>query len=381
MFGIEYEMEGMRELVEEVQDYRNRVEDPDEQHPMRVGTVWKAVLDQSLRDFGMELVSVPLAQSKVAGALEELREVLSANPGHSASVRTSVHVHCNVSDMTLPQVLAQYLLSIALEPYMQAYIDPRRRRHLFCLPMLLIPHVGSALRACWEAEGDRQVVEALRALRDVGKYCSVSLFRVRDYGTIEYRAHHGTTDMSQIATWINIISAIRNEALRVQSYGELVDMLVSTNRLALVERVFGEVPEADKDGPYISPEAAWAGAVALVSMAKSNKDSWECSYYVTRSNPSSAAEMMPLAELVRAQGRVTELGAFSSRGAPTVQLLDAALSMGAPVGAMVFDVLVLGEDEVMFIVKRPDEVDGYAVLARRKRRVKLTKHTVTVEVH
>ena len=65
-------------------------------------TYWTMTTDGSLRNDGVEFVSLPIRMDQIEGALKQLQTNLPND--HEFSPRTSVHVHMNVRDMTITQI-------------------------------------------------------------------------------------------------------------------------------------------------------------------------------------------------------------------------------------------------------------------------------------
>lgn len=76
---------------------------------------WDAKSDGSLRNNGIELVSVPLQIKQVQLALEHVFDVLNQNNKPDFSNRTSIHIHVNCRDLTQDQLYNFILLYAIFE--------------------------------------------------------------------------------------------------------------------------------------------------------------------------------------------------------------------------------------------------------------------------
>lgn len=149
---------------------------------------WKSVEDGSLRNNGIEFVSCPLSGHNIDYGLAELDYILkSFEP--SWSVRTSIHVHVNVSSMTVKQYITLIALYAFFEDVLFSFVDSKRKGNPYCYPITsLNPH-------------DVGLAEEL-------KYCSLNTGATARYGTIEFRHLEGTSDIQKIRRWVQVCSKL-----------------------------------------------------------------------------------------------------------------------------------------------------------------------------
>ena len=74
---------------------------------------WGLTADNSLRNNGVEFVSLPLKGYQVEAAPKQLANSLPKE--HQFSERTSVHIHMNVRDLTIEQIVNLMLIYTSLE--------------------------------------------------------------------------------------------------------------------------------------------------------------------------------------------------------------------------------------------------------------------------
>lgn len=191
--------------------------------------VWTITNDGSLRNNGAEFVSRPIRASAAPSALVNLmEEVLDRN--HAAfTMRTSIHVHMNVLDMTLEQYQAVVLLYSVFEPLFYQYAGRGRWKNIYCVPItettLLNGFVRRQLRTQWL------------------KYTGLNLRRVGDLGTIEFRHLAGTEDVARICNWINLITTLKEYVLSRGAEATLKmisGLSPDADIVALAREVFGE---------------------------------------------------------------------------------------------------------------------------------------------
>src|SRR5271169_3607729 len=76
---------------------------------------WHAETDGSLKDSGIELISYPIAGHNIDYALLEMEKILADVPA-KASVRTSIHVHVDVSDFGVAELFSMVGMYALFEP-------------------------------------------------------------------------------------------------------------------------------------------------------------------------------------------------------------------------------------------------------------------------
>jgi hypothetical protein len=156
--------------------------------------------DHSLRYCGVEYKTrypQPLEnlKSQVISLLTELQ-----SKDCFFSHRSSIHVHANVihqSHENLIKILKFYYL---FEPLFFKFLGRRRYKNNYCVP---IRHskflVGHSILGGAKFTWDKLLVE-------FPKYGAVSLFRLQDLGTIEFRLCPGTFELDKSIPWLNAIN-------------------------------------------------------------------------------------------------------------------------------------------------------------------------------
>lgn len=149
---------------------------------------WRLDKDGSLKDHGMELISVPVAGKNIDFALADLKQILDAQPDLRWSHRCSIHVHVNVRNWTEEQLKAMVGVYAAMEPLFFSLVTPERRASAFCFPIM-----------------DTRPAD-IQIGRGDGKYCALNTSEsLRKYGTAEFRHMHGTSDLKVIRRWLQLI--------------------------------------------------------------------------------------------------------------------------------------------------------------------------------
>lgn len=209
--GIEVETEG---AVKEVVKYLGNFEN---------ARYWNAKEDGSLKDNGVELVSVPLSGNNIDYALHELTMLLNKCPRVRASVRTSVHVHCDVSDFEINEVAPLVALYGLFENLFFSQVSENRHNNPFCYEITdLLPY-------------DVRVHPEM-------KYCAFNIAPIERQGSVEFRMGEFSTDMQKMRRWIQLVCkfmhfAGRNKARLAEIISDTIEKDTYTK---LYKTVFGK---------------------------------------------------------------------------------------------------------------------------------------------
>lgn len=183
-----------------------------EQHDInnRPHAAWVVKEDGSLRNNGAEYVSAPIKASDAPAMLDNLF-THSLSPSCSFSMRTSIHVHLNASDMNIQQMQAVVLLYTVFESVFYNYAGRGRAKNIYCVPItqtdLLTYFQEQQLRFKWQ------------------KYTGLNLLRLMDLGTIEFRHLAGTSDPERITNWIGIICRFREYVMNHPNLDALTKLI------------------------------------------------------------------------------------------------------------------------------------------------------------
>lgn len=162
--------------------------------------LWSVHADGSLLN-GMEATTPPIliGSKTYYKANEELAEFFDTNRPME-SERSSIHVHLNVSDLTLEQTIKASVAMWALENVLFHFCAPHRRNNHFCIgvsdTVAVIEDIVNSIK-----EGRPPRVSGERA-----KYCALNWARLRDLGTLECRIREGLTDATEIFQWADLVS-------------------------------------------------------------------------------------------------------------------------------------------------------------------------------
>jgi len=168
---------------------------------------WESKADGSLRNNGVEFVSVPLQVKQIQLALEHLYQQMNKNNTPDFSNRTSTHIHVNCRDLTQDQLFNFILLYALFEKHFYQVAGTRRLNSIFCVPLFRTNQLNKI----------NDVVYALSP--DWHKYCGLNLLPLyqnsvtQGYGTIEFRHLYGVNNPIEVMHWINDILCLRKAAM------------------------------------------------------------------------------------------------------------------------------------------------------------------------
>ena len=160
---------------------------------------WNTVTDGSLRNHGVEFVSLPLKAFQVEKALKQVQYQLQNNTPEF-SERTSVHVHMNIRDLTLDQILALTLVYTCVEPLLFKWVGHNRNKNTFCIPL------NNTNFYDLYKDITRNPTNTPRMWM---KYTAFNLIPISSKGTVEFRHMYGTLEIDKLITWINLLSYLK----------------------------------------------------------------------------------------------------------------------------------------------------------------------------
>lgn len=201
---------------------------------------WYSVKDGSLRK-GLEFIFVDgLKGANISEALKRMSafiEVYKKN-GNTVTIteRCSTHVHLDVSDISLKELNNLLLIYILVERILFAHINVARIKNNYCRPLInssFFKFLNKINRLEYFNGGT--LISLIRENCD--KYSALNLLPITRYGSIEFRHHPGSTDMSNILDWINIILTIKKLAVSY-SVEDIIKEVNNKGILALIE-LFG----------------------------------------------------------------------------------------------------------------------------------------------
>ena len=202
---------------------------------------WKTEDDGSLRGYenAEYVLKKPVYRDAVRGALLKLSKMWK----HHGAIfspdcpRTGVHVHINCQEMSFTQLVNFYCLYIILEDLLIKYCGPLREGNLFCLRTRDAEYTIKRLLDVINS-GDWKLL----TLEDI-RYSSANLCALPKYGSLEFRALRGTTDVNEIQTWILILLKLKDASLKFEKARNIISTFSQEGGGAFLYNILGEYSE------------------------------------------------------------------------------------------------------------------------------------------
>ena len=175
--------------------------------------MWTSHHDGSLRNGGAEFVTNGgLGGLALYNAFERICHLLEREIEYQDTFRCSTHMHVNMLDFTIPQVVKFLLVYTACEPYLFAHCGSYRRSSNFCVP------VGDSLpfhKSLIANLFDDACARRMSSSRVTNKYTALNLRplfgdeHISPIGTVEFRGGRPMTTIGEYLLQANLLLAIK----------------------------------------------------------------------------------------------------------------------------------------------------------------------------
>ena len=212
LYGVEIEVEGKR-------------------LPTNLGSIWRIEHDGSLKGESFEYVMPkPLDLAGVKVALDYLDQSYKACATVvDDSIRAGVHVHMNVQDWNIKQLMTFSTAYYILEDVLMNWCGPNREGNLFCLRTRDAEFILFRLLKTLRSRN-------LKHLNDEAiRYSSLNYCSLFKYGSIEFRGMRGTGDLNVIYDWVRIINDLRESSLRFNDPNEIMAVMSGSGGVEFFE--------------------------------------------------------------------------------------------------------------------------------------------------
>lgn len=215
-YGVEIEVEG-RNLPRRLDSDIWRVE---QDGSLKAAEAWEYVTPGPL-----SLDGVKSALDYLAAEYKQHRSVVDD------SIRAGVHVHMNVQDWNIKQVVTFSTIYYILEDILMKHCGENREGNLFCLRTRDAEFVlFRLLRALTERN--------LKYLKeDIIRYSSLNYCSLFKYGSLEFRGMRGTGDLNAIYEWVEIIDELHHSSLKFDNPVDVVSTMSGDGQLQFLNRV------------------------------------------------------------------------------------------------------------------------------------------------
>lgn len=215
-----------------------------------VKKVWNITKDDSLRDQGAEWVSkVGLTAEHAGKALCLLKLHLDAYYSKlKLNYRCGTHVHVNVRDFTVEQLINMTMLYILFEDLFYK-VSGERYKNIFCVPIRA--STANVEQLFKLATVSRPTYQDFRdVFKHFTKYMAFNLLPAgratagsHVLGTVEFRHHKGESDPTVLTSWLQYILDI-HQAAQEYTFKELSETIfnlnTASNYVAFARSVFNQ---------------------------------------------------------------------------------------------------------------------------------------------
>lgn len=203
--------------------------------------LWNAVEDGSLRDGTEFIFKEPLKGANISAALELMNEFLKLYRKKGKPVliteRCSVHIHLDIRDLDEHQLNNMIMVYLLIERVLFYHINPLRLKNNYCRP-LTDSDFKYTLKSMLNISKDNDIYSIFNAVKkECDKYSALNVLPITTFGSVEFRHHHGTSDMMAIKNWINIILAIKRTSIKY-SIEDLLDLNYEKGFIKLLSVIF-----------------------------------------------------------------------------------------------------------------------------------------------
>src|SRR3990167_3371612 len=199
---------------------------------------WKPTHDGSLRgNEALEyILSSPIKRKEIPKVLKYIKEIWTKFDCNidDRSPRTSVHIHVNVQELSFTNIISYFCLYSIFEDILVKFCGPDREGNLFCLRLkdadYILDHLVKIIKA-----------ERLDWLNsNTIRYASINMSAIAKYGSIEFRAMRGTTNIKLIQTWIYMLLRLKDQALMFEKPSDIVTTLSQKGETQFLSSIMGE---------------------------------------------------------------------------------------------------------------------------------------------
>lgn len=226
--GIEIEMEGVH------------FPNPD-MFQSAVNHVWSWHNDGSLRGAanGEIVLSKPVPRDSVVDVLASASAALKdAGTKLQPSVRTGVHVHVNIRNLSIEQTFIFMLTFLLFEQSLVRYCGEDRQGNLFCLR-------SQDAEAYLDALEHAIRHNDLKSLyTDQLRYSAMNPKALYQYGSLEFRCLKTPDDLMDIVEWVDILLYLKDFSLTIKDPRDLIEQISLNGGDAIAHECFREYTEA-----------------------------------------------------------------------------------------------------------------------------------------
>jgi hypothetical protein len=197
---------------------------------------WAAVGDGSLRgDDAVEFVfRKPLLPHE---AYEAVAQLTGLSRRWQVSKRTGIHVHVDISNMTVDEFRMFLALYALIEPAVYTAAGDERSANPFSVPWFKDVGTGEILSTC-----TRDPILLFDRLHGMGKYSGLNLLSATNRGSAEFRHLRNTHDVYKIYQWMGLVQLLRAAPL-LPDFGAVLEKALGSGDIrSLLKTVYRGTP-------------------------------------------------------------------------------------------------------------------------------------------
>jgi hypothetical protein len=175
--------------------------------------MWELTGDGSLRNDGIEFVSMPLSRDQVAEALDTARDFLQGTTA-DPSPRCGIHVHLNMRGRTIGELFSFNTAYVLMEPSIFQHFCPDRVSSSFCVPFVENSHMISRAHESIQLARASRMLTPLQPLVNTSKYSALNMSSLPRFGTVEVRSLPSTLDFRLLRRWITMLTRLYDASVR-----------------------------------------------------------------------------------------------------------------------------------------------------------------------
>lgn len=189
-FGVEIELEGINKHI------------PNLRH-------WNQEADGSLRDNGREFIfKQPFSLEKSEVALKELKDMFNeVNVKPKATNLTSTHIHIDVRDLTVQQLLHFVACIMVVEDDLAEASGEDRKNNYFALTTSESDHRKRELMDVRTDEDFKMFIR--NQVRTDVRYCGINFNSIHRHGSLEMRYLGGQADPTKVLGWLQFYKRVK----------------------------------------------------------------------------------------------------------------------------------------------------------------------------
>lgn len=198
---------------------------------------WNLERDGSLR--GEEnfeyILKKPLSLLNAEVALQVLNDQYEKDGSViDDSVRAGIHVHVNVQDMTVLQLLTFITCYYVVENVLTRFCGEGRQGNHFCLRSQDAEYQVMAICNAIETK------DWFRLRTDDIRYSAMNVSSLGKYGSVEFRAMRSTRDTRRIHKWASILHHMKEASKEFENPKEVVFSMSADGEEFFMEKLFGK---------------------------------------------------------------------------------------------------------------------------------------------